>query len=295
MKISVEFEFVISNLLDEHSAIILSSMMLSGWYVTKNMINLIVLLFIFLIMLILSCTNYDSGIQQSDTRSTHIQTPNQYVDNFPSNVQTTVSIHPTHIQTSDQHTNIQGIAPFSHLSGQHTNIQPTVPDVDNVMKSILDDSVIITSHEIPCLTSPDNAPTKKSKSSRRESKGEKECRKFFESHYGVSFPKQRPDFLRNPKTGRCLELDGYNGDLGIAFEYNGKQHYERVEYFQKNNNQFLDQKYRDNLKRQLCMKNSVILVIVPYNVGDIHQFLSKKVEIVERKIIERMKAKKCVT
>lgn len=30
----------------------------------------------------------------------------------------------------------------------------------------------------------------------------------------------------NPKTGKKLELDGFSEDLKIAFEFQGKQHYE---------------------------------------------------------------------
>ena len=41
---------------------------------------------------------------------------------------------------------------------------------------------------------------------------------------GRQFPRRRPPFLRGP-LGRPLELDGYNEELQLAFEYNGEHHY----------------------------------------------------------------------
>ena len=55
---------------------------------------------------------------------------------------------------------------------------------------------------------------------------EEKCRAVFEQLTGLKFPKLRPDWLRNPKTGYTLELDGYCEEIAIAFEYQGKQHYE---------------------------------------------------------------------
>jgi len=34
----------------------------------------------------------------------------------------------------------------------------------------------------------------------------------------------RPEFLKNPMTGQCLEYDRYH-NVGVAFEFNGPQHY----------------------------------------------------------------------
>jgi hypothetical protein len=56
--------------------------------------------------------------------------------------------------------------------------------------------------------------------------GERVCRLIFETVFGKKFPKMRPDWLQNPVSGKNLELDGYCEELGIAFEYNGIQHYQ---------------------------------------------------------------------
>jgi len=56
-------------------------------------------------------------------------------------------------------------------------------------------------------------------------KDEKECRVIFEKITGCKFPSKRPNFLKNPKTGFNLELDGYCEELKLAFEYDGEQHF----------------------------------------------------------------------
>ena len=73
----------------------------------------------------------------------------------------------------------------------------------------------------------------------------------------------RPDFLKNPKTKRNLELDMYDPITKIAVEYNGAQHYQNVAAF---GNNFKDQQERDILKRKLCEENGIVLIVVPYTI-----------------------------
>jgi len=98
--------------------------------------------------------------------------------------------------------------------------------------------------------------------------GEKLTRKIFKKLFRHTFNKQRPDWLVNPKSGYKLELDGYNKKLSIAFEYNGKQHDQHVERYhgkksKKAMKRLADQKYRDKVKRQLCKKNGIQLIVIP--------------------------------
>jgi hypothetical protein len=74
----------------------------------------------------------------------------------------------------------------------------------------------------------------------------------------------RPTFLRNPETGKCLELDCYDPEYKIAVEYNGIQHYEFPSAFHQTEEQFTNQIYRDRLKKKLCDENGVYLIPVPY-------------------------------
>lgn len=109
----------------------------------------------------------------------------------------------------------------------------------------------------------------------RESHGETECRKVLETIFGKPFKKHRPDFLKNPITSTGtrsvnLELDCFNPELRLAVEYNGAQHYKYIPYFHRNYDCFKGQQYRDYIKKDLCQKNHITLITVPYTVK-IHQ------------------------
>lgn len=111
----------------------------------------------------------------------------------------------------------------------------------------------------------------------KESKGETECRRVLEMIFNKPFPKDRPSFLNNPVTGGNfnLELDCFNKELKIAVEYNGAQHYKYIPYFHKNKEAFLNQKYRDEMKRTKCKENGIKLIEVPYTVPipDIERYI----------------------
>ena len=110
-----------------------------------------------------------------------------------------------------------------------------------------------------------------------ESEGEHACRKALTAIYQKPFPSTRPDFLKSPVTGQNLELDGYNQELGIAFEYNGKQHYEFPNKFHKRKEQFMEQIKRDKWKTEQCNMNGVYLIPVPYFIDrtEIRAFIQK--------------------
>jgi len=111
----------------------------------------------------------------------------------------------------------------------------------------------------------------------KSSKGETRCRNWLEKKFGLEFPRMRPKWLKNPlsNTG-ILELDCYNEQLKLAVEYNGAQHYKYVKPFHSSPDKLLDQKIRDKIKKKLCEKNGVRLVIVPYNVKNIEEYLNNK-------------------
>jgi hypothetical protein len=84
-----------------------------------------------------------------------------------------------------------------------------------------------------------------------ESVGETITRKIFEATFKASFPKTRPNFLKSNRGG-WLELDGFNADIGIAFEYQGTYHSRP------------DQIRRDNEKRELCKNQGIKVVEIEY-------------------------------
>lgn len=111
----------------------------------------------------------------------------------------------------------------------------------------------------------------------KESRGEVECRRVLRKLFNRPFNKARPDILRNPVTGGefNLELDCYDPELKIAVEYNGEQHYKFNKFFHSNKEAFENQKYRDYMKREMCLKNGIKLIEVPYTIKteDIESYL----------------------
>lgn len=61
-----------------------------------------------------------------------------------------------------------------------------------------------------------------------------------------------------------LKYDFYLPDLNIAIEYNGKQHYEPVEYF-GGEKSFIKQQERDKRKSRLSKENDIELIVIKYN------------------------------
>ena len=111
------------------------------------------------------------------------------------------------------------------------------------------------------------------------SNGEWECAKalkdIFPNHF---FKKCRPNWLKNPETGRNLELDFINEELRLAIEYNGIQHYVFPNCFHHTKDKFIGQVRRDQFKRKRCDEMSVYLITVPYTVPfcDIPEYIYSK-------------------
>ena len=90
-------------------------------------------------------------------------------------------------------------------------------------------------------------------------KSEQKCREIFQDIFDTNFKKCRPKFLDG------LELDGYNKKYGLAFEYQGRQHYYyNPHYHQNDRKNLIKQQERDKLKKELCDENEIILIEIPY-------------------------------
>lgn len=140
---------------------------------------------------------------------------------------------------------------------------------------------------------PIEPPTKIEKG---KSKGEEQCRSIFQDiFHGKLFPSIRPNFLYNPiakervassdkpfeacpksTLGHCLELDGFNEELMIAFEYQGRQHEEYIPYFHRSIDIYEAQRYRDHIKAELCAKWNINLVVIPYHSKDLRVTIIQK-------------------
>jgi len=108
-----------------------------------------------------------------------------------------------------------------------------------------------------------------------------ECvRICFQRLFRRKFPKAWPDWL---KTGnkRPLELDGYNKRLGIAFEHQGRHHYQYVRHFHRNSQRLNALASRDRKKARLCRKVGVSLIRIPevgwrFSLNDLLQEVIKR-------------------
>lgn len=103
---------------------------------------------------------------------------------------------------------------------------------------------------------------------------EEKCRYVFEKMFSAPFNTDRSVI--------SLELDGYNNDLKLAFEYNGPMHYQFIERFHKTQNHFKKRKRTDKIKKQLCQQTGIDLIVIPHWVNSddksLYNFIKNEVE-----------------
>jgi len=93
--------------------------------------------------------------------------------------------------------------------------------------------------------------------------GEVICRQYLEYLFSKKFsPTNNLTWLKT-NDGTFLRLDGYNKELGIAFEHQGIQHFKYSKYFFKSKSAWKKQLERDRLKKELCKNNNVVLIEIP--------------------------------
>lgn len=96
---------------------------------------------------------------------------------------------------------------------------------------------------------------------------EERCRQCIEFIFGQEFPNVW-GIIKNPKTNRSMQFDGYNEQLKIAFEYQGEQHYSwencigKTEEKKKQN--FIKNIKNDEIKLNLCEKEDIQLLKIKY-------------------------------
>ncbi|MGG6295839.1 hypothetical protein ACQ4M4_15735 [Leptolyngbya sp. AN02str] len=111
-------------------------------------------------------------------------------------------------------------------------------------------------------------------------RAEQETRSIFQDIFKLDFKKTRPEWLRSSK-GQRLELDGYNEELKLAFEYQGEYHYMDVPMHHQQRSLKEVQK-NDALKLKLCSKHGVDLIQVPYWERGNRQFVINALRLLNR-------------
>ena len=92
---------------------------------------------------------------------------------------------------------------------------------------------------------------------------ERLCRHYFEQLTNSEFLSVKPEWLLN-KNGNRMELDGLCGELSLAFEHQGKQHYQKIDHFNRRAETLRWRLESDDLKRKICKERSITLIEVPY-------------------------------
>lgn len=99
-----------------------------------------------------------------------------------------------------------------------------------------------------------------------KSKGEMAVELWLQQHNIDYIPQKRFDDCRDKNT---LPFDFYLPSQNLCIEYQGRQHYESVEYFGGEENlQYVQ--YHDEIKRIYCLSNNISLLCIPHweNVDD---------------------------
>lgn len=79
------------------------------------------------------------------------------------------------------------------------------------------------------------------------------------------------------KFKRCLPFDFYIPSLNIAIEFDGRQHFEIVDYFGGFEG-FVKTKIRDSVKNLYCKENNIKLIRIPYyEIDNIENILKKEI------------------
>ena len=107
------------------------------------------------------------------------------------------------------------------------------------------------------------------------SKGEKRIAKYLDNN-NIEYKEQYK--FNNCKFKKCLPFDFYIPSLNTIIEYDGRQHYEIVEWFGGLDG-FVDTKIRDIVKTLYCKENNIKLIRIPYwDFDNIEEILDRELE-----------------
>lgn len=108
------------------------------------------------------------------------------------------------------------------------------------------------------------------------SKGEKTIANWLDDN-GILYSSQK--MFEDCKNVHSLPFDFYLSEYNICIEYQGRQHYEPIEYF-GGKKTFENQVLRDDIKREFCRKNNIPLFEIPYY-SDLNKELLRLYEFIK--------------
>ncbi len=80
-------------------------------------------------------------------------------------------------------------------------------------------------------------------------------------------PHKKFDDLKSPLTNYHLYMDFYLKDYNMCIEFNGRQHYEMVDFSSNGQNlkeKLSIQQFNDKTKKEYCEKNYIKLLVIPH-------------------------------
>jgi len=99
----------------------------------------------------------------------------------------------------------------------------------------------------------------------KTSKGEEVVQEYLIRNNIAFIREQEFDGLINRKTGYRLRFDFYLPDLRACIEFDGKQHTEYIEDFDKGDkNKVVQRIFRDGLKDKYCKQKGILLLRISY-------------------------------
>lgn len=111
----------------------------------------------------------------------------------------------------------------------------------------------------------------------RASCGEKKINDYLKQN-NIEYKAQYPIKLEQQMFSRNnLKIDFYLPKYNTFIEFNGEQHYKRIPYFHKSEDDFQMQVERDKRLKDYCKKNKIKLIVIKYNqINKIEKILNKE-------------------
>jgi len=92
-------------------------------------------------------------------------------------------------------------------------------------------------------------------------------RKIFKRMFSTTPLRQiLPNFKGNMHFDGFSKISINKKTINLAFEYNGRQHYEFPNHFDSTYQKFLKRQKRDIKKIEICKQNNIILIIIPHTI-----------------------------